>query len=123
MFYKQKEYEKVLEEYVESYIAYRECMTGDKVITDEEVTEATNRWFASSAVFGAFKEDEYGESNRNFPNMETYFQTSDGTYHDFAYRTYSAVYKAKQLPPEQEWRIFTLVRIGELLRNFYLHLG
>lgn len=123
MFHRQEEYEKILEQYVEAYIAYRECMSDEMVVTEKEATKALNDLLDTSKALGTFKEEVYGDANRSFPNMDAYFQKSDGEYHDFAYRTYKAVYEAGQAHKEQEWRIFSLVRIGELLRNYYLQFG
>lgn len=116
MIFKQEEYEKKLLVFVETYLSYRDKINNGDV--DEIVlTEAVNQYLEASSNLLCFMQEVYGEEEPELPRMDVFF--SESGYHDFAYRIYSAVYNARQLPEAESWRIFKMVFIGRLLHTRY----
>ena len=114
MILKKEEYMEKINAFVDAYLIQKELMEG-KDADDKTLTAAVIEYMSASQELLEFVFEFYEEDDPELPRMDVFF--SENKYNDFAYRIYKAVSESEQIHPSAEWRNFTMVYIGELLRN------
>ena len=114
MILKEKDYAERLDAFVDAYLLQQRLMEAD-VKDDCELTEAVLQYMQVSRELCEFVQEVYGEEEPALPRMDVFYH--NGTYHDFAYQMYLAVRDAGQLHENDLWRNYTMVHIGERLRQ------
>lgn len=114
MILKKEEYMKKLDAYVDAYLVQKELLENPDA-EEKLLTEAVIEYMSATQELLEFVFEFYEEDDPELPRMEVFF--SGNRYNDFSYRIYKAVSESGQIHPSAEWRIFTMVYVGELLRD------
>lgn len=114
MILKKEEYMLKLDAYVDAYMMQKELLENPDA-EEKRLTEAVIEYMSATQELLEFVFEFYEEDEPELPRMEVFF--SGERYNDFSYRIYKAVDESEQIHQSAEWRIFTMVYIGELLHK------
>lgn len=111
----QKEFEAQLDAYVDAYMAQRRAISGEE--TDEDVaTEAVHVYMQQCGEYVRYVSEVFDAEDPALPQMNVFF-TAEGKYSDFSRRIYQAYLERQVCHPGDEWKLFAMAYIGDVLRE------
>ena len=116
----QKEFEAQLDAYVDAYMTQKSAISGEGEEMDEEAaTAAVQAYMQQCCEYTQYVSDAFHVTEPALPQMNVYF-AQNGEYSDFSRRIYKAYLEGRQYPAEDEWKLFAMAHIGDVIRGYYL---
>ncbi len=104
-----------LDAYVGAYLAQQWVINGEEA--DEEAATAAVRAYMHQCEEYCHFISETFKVKPSLPQMQVFFRKD--SYSDFSRRIYKAVLDSGKYHPEDEWKLFVMVYIGDLLQQHY----